>query len=89
MTRGKEGGNDQRSAPLFTQGEPGSSACSQAILDPALVKRENLLHHETSCETVFSGHHVQSTLPAKEVNGHATPSLLLDQSTMHIPHPDS
>ena len=42
MTRGEEGGNDPWSAPLFTQGEPGSSACSQAILDPAGQKPNTL-----------------------------------------------
>jgi len=54
-----------------------------------LVKRGPLLHHETDCPTVFSRHHVQSTLPGNEVNGLAIPCRLLDQSTLHIPYPDA
>ena len=43
MTRGEEGGNDPWSAPLFTQREPGLSACSQASLKPALVRGAGML----------------------------------------------
>ena len=43
MTRGEEGGNDPWSAPLFTQREPGLSACPQASLKPALVRGADLL----------------------------------------------
>ena len=45
MTRGEEGGNDQWSAPLFTQREPGSGTILFAprFADPA-GQKPNTLH---------------------------------------------